>query len=201
MSTQPQSESKPPRGSVLFDVWMVMHLTTAVLDDALDDVGISADEFGLYSLIYYYGPLTPTQIARSTGLSPTTVSTMLKRIRSRGHLDEAPHPDDGRSRLISISAEGRHVEERALNILADVLVRLGDHLAEPRSVRARLEELDSALRALVDLDPRPYQLARRQADAAAGEPTPAPITYTGEPLTADERVEVRDYIDWVRSRR
>jgi hypothetical protein len=57
-----------PEISVLFDVWLLMHLVSGMLDQALAEHGLSGDEFGLYSLLRGFGPVTPTQIARWTGM-------------------------------------------------------------------------------------------------------------------------------------
>ena len=41
-----------PRGmSMLFDVWLIMHSMTTLLDEALAPTPLSGDDFGLYSLL------------------------------------------------------------------------------------------------------------------------------------------------------
>ncbi len=186
----------------MFDVWLVYHAAAAVLEEALAEVRFSADEFGLCTLIYYYGPLTPGQVARWTGIAPTTTSTMIKRLMSRGLLEQAVNPEDGRSRLVSLSSDGQKAEEQSLEILAGVLEQLQDRLAEHSLVRVGLEDLDGALRGLANLDERPYQYSSSDHEAAGSGPnTDMALSYGGDPLTAQERSEVRRYIDWVRDRR
>src|SRR5919199_322961 len=104
-------EASPPAErrleiSVLFDVWLVMHLVAGLLDQALAEHGLSGDEFGLYSLLRGFGPATPTQISRWTGMPATTVSAALRRLTARGHVERMPHPDDGRSYLVALSDAG-----------------------------------------------------------------------------------------------
>src|SRR5215217_4075931 len=96
-----------PRGmSMLFDVWLIMHSMTTLLDEALAPTPLSGDDFGLYSLLRGYGPVTPTQISRWTGMRPTTVSVALKRLQAREHGVSTPNPDDGRSYLIGLNDAG-----------------------------------------------------------------------------------------------
>ena len=54
-----------PQVSVLFDLWLVNHLISGALDDVLADAGgLSGEDFGFYSLLRRFGPVTPTQVVR-----------------------------------------------------------------------------------------------------------------------------------------
>jgi len=181
--------------TLLFDVWLVTHLTGRLLDDALRPVGLTGDEFGLYSLIYDRAPVTPTQISRWTGMAPTTVSGMLRRLNARKHLTDTPNPDDARSHLLQLSAAGLEVTAEAAAVLEAVLTRLHNALGgQAATVRAGLHELDTGLRDLLDAA-TPYRVA--PADELDGQPA---VAYQGERLTRAQVNEVRAYIDWLRVR-
>jgi DNA-binding MarR family transcriptional regulator len=182
--------------TLLLDVWLLSHLTGRLLDDALRPLGLTGDEFGLYSLIYSGGPVTPTQISRWTGMAQTTVSGMLRRIAARGHLEDDPHPEDARSRLLRLSDEGVRVTGQAAAVLAATLPLLNDALGNGQgAIRATLAVLDEGLRQLVDAAPRPYNLAgARQPD---DHPT---ISYEGPRVSKAQIGEVRAFIDWLRTR-
>lgn len=182
--------------TLLLDVWLVSHLTGRLLDDALRPLGLTGDEFGMYSLIYSGGPVTPTQISRWTGMAQTTVSGMLRRIAARGHLDDNPHPDDARSRLLHLSDDGLSVTAQAAAVLAATLPLLNDALDDGQdAIRAKLALLDDGLRQLVGAAPRPYALPR------AGQPAERPtISYQGPALSPVQDIEVRAFIDWLRTR-
>src|SRR5947209_12437784 len=97
----------PPQMSLLFDLWLVSHLISGALDDVLADAsGLSAEEFGFYSLLRRFGPLTLTQVVRWTAMRPTTVSTLVRRLQQRGHVEQLPNPADGRSRLLALTPAG-----------------------------------------------------------------------------------------------
>lgn len=182
--------------TILLDVWLVSHLTGRLLDDALRPVGLTGDEFGLYSLIYSGGPVTPTQISRWTGMAQTTVSGMLRRIAARGHLKDDPHPDDARSRLLRLSEDGVSATAQAAAILAATLPLLNDALDDGQdAIRAKLAVLDDGLRQLVDAASRPYSLSG--TGHSAERPT---ISYRGPRLSQTQVGEVRSFIDWLRTR-
>ena len=63
-----------------------------LLEDVLAESELNGDDFGMYSLLRRYGPATPTQLHRWTGLPPTTISAHLKRLEKRGHLTRSPNP-------------------------------------------------------------------------------------------------------------
>lgn len=190
------NSSKSNDTTLLLDVWLVSHLTARLLDDALRPLGLTGDEFGLYSLIYAGAPVTPTQISRWTGMAQTTVSGMLRRIAARGHVDDDPHPDDARSRLLSLSDDGLRVTAEAGAILGATLPLLNHALeGEQDAIRGKLAILDEGLRQLVDVAPRPYGLPE------TGQPSVRPaISYRGTRLSPTQATEVGAFIDWLRAR-
>ena len=186
-----------PQMSVLFDLWLVNHLISGALDDVLADAGgLSGEDFGFYSLLRRFGPVTPTQVVRWTAMRPTTVSTLARRLQQRGHVEHRPNPADGRSRLLALTPAG----EAAHAATAETFVAATRTLAaalgpdEPRQ-RASLQRLDAALREVGGLAPRPSTAPPAPLGTAAG------LTYDGPSLTAEEQAQVRTYIDFVRSQR
>lgn len=192
----PRNSSNSQDATLLLDVWLVSHLTGRLLDDALHPLGLTGDEFGLYSLIYSSGPVTPTQISRWTGMAQTTVSGMLRRITARGHLEDNPHPDDARSRLLRLSDDGVNVTAQAATVLAATIPLLEDALDHGQDpIRAKLAVLDHGLRQLMGANPRPYALPETENPAER----PA-ISYRGPQLSQSQVDEVRAFIDWLRTR-
>ncbi|MFY1632070.1 MarR family winged helix-turn-helix transcriptional regulator [Solwaraspora sp. WMMB335] len=181
--------------TLLFDVWLVSHLAGRLLDEALRPTGLTSDEFGLYSLIHTYGPGTPTQISRWTGMAPTTVSGMVRRITTRGHGTLLPNPDDARSRLLRLSDDGLQVTVAAAGVLAATLPRLQRAIDRPEAVRAGLSDLDAALRRVLDAAPRPYTVP----PTGPSDRQPV-VSYAGAHLTEAQTTEVRTFIDWIRAR-
>jgi DNA-binding MarR family transcriptional regulator len=186
-----------PQMSLLFDLWLVNHLISGALDDVLfDDGGLSGDEFGFYSLLRRFGPTSASQVVRWTAMRPTTVSTLVRRLQQRGHLQQRPNPADGRSRLIALTQAGEATHARTAATFFAATRALAAALGpDEQRQRASLQRLDAALRQVGDLDPRPYALP-------AGTSEPASLlTYDGLPLTAEEETHLRRYIEFLQSRR
>lgn len=177
--------------TVLLELWRVARLAGSRLDEALADSPIGASDFGLYSVLRYRAPLTPTALARHAGTPATTTSQALRRLESRGHLERREHPDDARSQLLALTRRGVQAHERAATafrpVLAAVQEELGDELP---AVLWALQRLDRVLGGSHD------------GSSPAGElPAPHTLPYTGAPLTVDEREEVDRFIDWLHHRR
>jgi DNA-binding MarR family transcriptional regulator len=137
----------PPEGTnVLFDVWLVSRAATGVLDEALAGTCLTADEFEIYSVLMSADTLTPSELARWTSAPPTTVSSYVKRLESRGHLERLRNPADGRSYVLQLTDEGRRAHRSAgeafLPVLAQVVEQLG---TRERTVRRGLDLLRRSL--------------------------------------------------------
>src|SRR4051794_41624551 len=82
--------------NVLFSTWLVSRAVNDLVDRAVLGSGLTGDEFAIYSLLVA-GPITPTELATWMAAPPTTISSFIKRLESRGHLAREPNPRDGRS--------------------------------------------------------------------------------------------------------
>lgn len=141
-----QSPIPAAGGNVLFDVWLVMRATTGLLDAALAPSGLTADEFGIYSVLRSRETMTPSELARWMSAPLTTVSSYVKRLEGRGHLVRERNPDDGRSFILRLTRDGHRAHAAAgapfLEVLADVQGRLG---SKGPSVRKAMAALLAAL--------------------------------------------------------
>ena len=184
--------------SLLFDVWLVTGLTAGLLDEVLAGTELNGDDYGMYSLLRRFGPTTPTQLRRWTGLPPTTISAHLKRLDGRGHITRLPNPADGRSYRVGLSQDGERAHDLATEPFLAAMHQLRAQFV-PDTVRERLvlQHIDSVLRDAAGLDPRPYHVV---LEDDTGERTEAPLlAYEGEPLSAAEEHQVRLYIDFLRT--
>jgi DNA-binding MarR family transcriptional regulator len=182
------------RTTLLLDLWLVGHEMSALLDEALASSGLSADDFGLYSLLRGWGPVTPSQISRWTGMRPTTISVALKRLNGRGHADQAPNPQDGRSYLVGLNAAGEAAHQTAAPLFLAAMERFDTGMVtSDHEARTAIQRIDAALRSALDLDDRPYSLADDRAEPGGV------LTYAGTPLDATQEDRVLHFIDFIRS--
>ncbi len=187
------SDGRGPAKNVLVDVWLISTLASSLVEASLTDSPMSADEFAVYGLIVDLGPLTAADLARATGLPPTTLSGVLARCERRGEIERVANPADRRSALLRLTARGAEVYRACVPALLDLLARLD--AATPGGsgpIRQALQTLDDALRAVSGTGERPYRLP----------PPPAPSTldYPGPPLTPAQQREARRFVAWLRHR-
>ena len=144
--------------SLLFDLFVVNQRVRRLLTGALADVGLRADEYAVYSLLFEQAPLTATEMARRMGMPLTTVLDYLRAMDERRHLRRERHPKDGRAQQLSLTMAGI-TEQRRTNRAWEVMrVNLERSLPIPaKDVRRALQALDDAVIAA---------LARQEADAA-----------------------------------
>lgn len=178
--------------TILLDTWILARLAGGVMDDAVAPAGLVAREFVLYALLDRTGPLTPTELARTSGVPATTISKMVRRMGERNHLVELDNPDDARSRLLQLSPEGAAVlgdaESGYAKLASELTAALG---AEVPQIEWSLERLRAAL---VELSGgRSLEPAQRPSTAQAHI-----VHYAGRALDEHELAQVRQFIDFVR---
>jgi len=197
MTTTPASDGPM---SLLFDIWLVSGLMSGLLDDVLAGTELNGDDFGMYSLLRRYGPATPTQVHRWTGLRATTVSAHLKRLEQRGHVTRSPNPSDGRSHQVGLSKAGEQAHDRATEpFLAAMHVLRAKFVPDTLRERLVLQHIDAVLRESTGSDQRPYRVVLDSGTPTHDQAGTPVLAYPGDKLTAAEEHQVRLYIDFVRS--
>ena len=180
--------------NVLTDLWLLSFLASRFVDDVLGDSSLSVDEFAMYGLIADLAPISASDLVRTTGLPPTTISSMIRRCEGRGELVRVDNPVDKRSSHLELTPKGVETLAGVVPRLIAGLERIAERLGgEEAAVRAALARLDLALRSEVGVGPRPYEIDLEQTH----DPV---VTYSGRPLDPSQAAEVRNYIDWIRTR-
>jgi DNA-binding MarR family transcriptional regulator len=142
VSTEPR-----PR-PLLLDIWIAGELMGSLLDRNLALEGVDTDFYGTLSVIGAFGPLTPSELAERVGAPLTTVSDRLRRIVEDGDAERIPNPDDGRSHLVRLTAEGDARWRRGWPALRRTIEQISENLERPvEEVHDVIEDLIEALRA------------------------------------------------------
>lgn len=77
-------------------------------------------------------PATPGRLSSSLGLSAPATSALLDRLERAGHVTRAPHPDDRRSVVVSVT-------EHAMEVGGQMFRTLGAHVAPVVAARSDAE--------------------------------------------------------------
>jgi DNA-binding MarR family transcriptional regulator len=113
-----------------FLVWIVSRSTEDLLSTVLAPVGLTGDEFAIYSILNASPGITPGELSRWMAAPPTSVSSYVKRFEARGHLSRRPHPSDRRSYRIHLTPEGKRAHRSAVALFGPVRALIIQGLGE-----------------------------------------------------------------------
>jgi len=71
--------------------------------------GFRLVELDILAYVYVLGPLRPSELLNTVSMSASapTIHAIISRLEKRGLVERAPHPDDSRGVLVSITDAGR----------------------------------------------------------------------------------------------
>jgi len=135
----------------LFLVWIVSRSADDLLGTVLAPVGLTGDEFAIYSILDASPGITPSELSRWMAAPATSVSSYVKRLESRGHLTRRAHPNDRRSYRLQLTSAGKLTHQSAVALFgpvrAQVIQALGDEHTPVREALLRLRSVIDAARA------------------------------------------------------
>ena len=86
----------------------------------IDDLGINLGEFDVLATLRRHGrgaKLTPKEISAATFVTPSGLTNRLSRLEKMGLISRHADPTDGRGALIKITAAGKRVADRGIEIV------------------------------------------------------------------------------------
>ena len=102
-----------PGTSLLFDVFATNQAVARLLAAAMRDSPLTPAEYAIYSAIFELEAATPTTLAARLGMPLSTLADHLRGVEGRGHAARLPHPTDGRSYRVVLTAGGREAHRAA----------------------------------------------------------------------------------------
>jgi DNA-binding MarR family transcriptional regulator len=137
--------------NVLFQSYLNGQLMQTLMQRTFEAHGANVEDFGLYSAIGVWGPITPTELAGRIGMRPTTLSSALNRLERRGHVRRTRNPNDGRSHLVELTEAGDRRWKEGWPPLTESVAQVVDQLGdEHEDVVEQLRRLEEALRGALD---------------------------------------------------
>jgi DNA-binding MarR family transcriptional regulator len=135
-----------PRSSLLFDLFAANQQVKSLLTRAMASAGLRPDEYAVYSGVFEFGPISPTQLARVVGMPPTTLSHYVKAMREAGHVVEKRRPEDGRSRALTLSPSGLAAHRRANRAFEPAYQAFVSRVCDESVIKSALEGIEAAAR-------------------------------------------------------
>jgi len=120
----------------------------------LEDLGVNLGEFDVLATLRRQGrgaKVTPKEIAAATFVTPSGLTNRLARLEKMGLISRQADPRDGRGALIKITAAGKRVADRGIEIVVATQDRYMNELTEQmkkgldRSMTRLIKTLDTAI--------------------------------------------------------
>jgi DNA-binding MarR family transcriptional regulator len=135
--------------TILLDLFLTNQRRKRMIEAALAETELPAEDYPVYVLVGAEGPWTPTGLSRRMEMPLSTMLFRLRRLEQRGHAERVPNPDDRRSYLIRLTQAGERLLGEARPAFRDYAEAVEGRLGSKRveALRAALEELRQAVAA------------------------------------------------------
>jgi DNA-binding MarR family transcriptional regulator len=135
------------RPGLFLQPYVVAQLSGALIVQVVEGSEVTATEYAVTSWLAVQRKATPSELAHELGLAPTTLSAMIDRLVQKGQIRRVPHPDDGRSYLLELTARGQKTNIRNSRRLERVIGDLRAELdGDPEEILDSMRRLEAALR-------------------------------------------------------
>lgn len=144
----------PDDGSetILLDVFHTYQVRERLIAAALDGLELPPEDYPFYVIIGAEGPWTPTALAARLEMPLSTVLFRVRRLEKRGHAERTPNPDDRRSYLVELSADGQKLLGKARPRFRALALAVEERLGGKRvsGLRGGLGDLRDAIESELD---------------------------------------------------
>jgi len=88
---------------------------------AAANLGITAEHYSLLVHLWEHDGLSQGALAEKSGRDKTTMARLAATLEERGLIERRQNPDDGRARLLYLSAAGKTTMDRATKLAREIL--------------------------------------------------------------------------------
>ncbi len=149
MPTPPYTDTEVTEfaGQLFFRLWRASHTRIA---EALDSIGLTPALFGVLNVLGARDGVIQQEIAKSMGIDPSTMVSLIDELERAGLAARRPHPKDRRAREVSITAKGR----RTLETCRQMAMQVEDEVLGGLTPGDRRQLLELLRRALASAPPQ-----------------------------------------------
>ncbi len=131
------------------EISIISQLTSAKLGSVLPD-GLKLSQFAVLNHLFRMGHNeSPAQLARALQVTKGAITNTLQRLLKRGLVNVVSDPDDGRSKLVSLTKPGRKMRELCIHTIKPFLLQLEKQLGK-QSFKNALPHLEEVRKYLDD---------------------------------------------------
>lgn len=113
---------------LLNEIGIIQQLSTAEFNRRMPE-GLHVSHFSVLNHLSRLGDgRTPVRIAAAFQVTKATMTNTLSKLSARGFIEIRSNPDDGRSKLVYLTPDGREFQKRALAAVGPVLDQINEKL-------------------------------------------------------------------------
>ncbi|MGR3761134.1 MarR family winged helix-turn-helix transcriptional regulator [Roseobacteraceae bacterium NS-SX3] len=128
-----------------FALYSASHALTRLYRPLLEPLGLTYPQYLVLVALWEEDGQSVRALGGRLQLDSNTLTPLLKRMEAAGHVTRKRNPGDERSVIVSLTAKGRALEEKARGISGCVIDAMGGDLDELIDLRDRIDALRSRL--------------------------------------------------------
>ena len=130
------------RDRVPYLLYRAAATSTSMADARLRELGLTARQVGILTLVVEARPLTQRQLGETIGIDRTTMVALIDDLEGKALIERRTHPSDRRAFLIHPTKKGARAQARAITVLDEQAAAfLAPLTAEQRAQLATLLRL------------------------------------------------------------
>ncbi|WP_199424337.1 MarR family winged helix-turn-helix transcriptional regulator [Actinotalea solisilvae] len=131
----------PLEDMLCFDLYAASRLVTSVYRHVLDPLDLTYPQYLVLVALWEHEELTVREVIDLLDLDYGTVSPLLKRLEARGLVVRRRRPEDERSVTVTLTDEGRAMQERARGVSPAIGAAFGLPDDDAERLRGLLERV------------------------------------------------------------
>ena len=129
---------------VCFQLYAANRAMTAVYRPALDALGLTYPQYLALRVLWHRGPTTVRDLGRLLDLDSGTLSPLLKRLETQGHVRRERGTADERTVVVHLTETGTRLRDRAAGLPERIACTLGLTETEFRQLHDLLSRVRSS---------------------------------------------------------
>ncbi len=133
---------------ICFPIYAASRLITREYQPLLDELGLTYPQYLALMVLWEHDGLSVNDIGQKLLLNTNTVTPLLKRMEAQGLVARRRSADDERRVIVSLTPQGRALQERAAAIPAALVAGLSADDVDEQALRDMLAQLQRIIQHL-----------------------------------------------------
>nr|WP_221380703.1 MarR family transcriptional regulator [Actinoplanes polyasparticus] len=113
----------PPLLDITIAVQRTVNASNELIARASRELGVNTTDMAALSLLEQYGPMGPAELANRLGIRTASVTALIDRLESVGHVERSSHPHDRRRVTVAPTPTAHRA---ALNFIRPTIIAIDE---------------------------------------------------------------------------